>query len=73
MTATAAYNSLVFEHTIARFEPPADFYNPNLLIATHKTAPNLQKQLAVKRRPLSSLLNSKKTDPRVSKNSNFLN
>ena len=63
MTLTATLNSLICQTKKVRYEPPADFYNPDLTIVTYKTAPKLSEQLAVKRRPLSSLLNSKKVDP----------
>lgn len=56
MTLQATLNSLVYEQTRVRFEPPADFYNPNLTIATHKTAPLLHEQIAVKRKDLQTLL-----------------
>lgn len=56
-----------------RYEPPHDFYNPMLTIVTHKTAPKLHEQTAVKRRSLVSLLNSKKTDPQKDKEVRFLN
>lgn len=73
MTLQATLNSLVFEQTRVRYEPPADFYNPNLTIATHKTAPKLHEQVAVKTKDLQTLLTSKKTDPRNDKNAAFLN
>lgn len=63
MTLTATLTSLVYDIKQVRYEPPADFYNPNLTIVTHKTAPRLNEQIKVKRRSLSSLLNSKKIDP----------
>jgi hypothetical protein len=56
MTLAVAFNSLVFEQTRVKFEPPHDFYNPALCIATHKTAPALHEQIAVKRKSLQSLL-----------------
>lgn len=73
MTLAATLNSLVYEQNLVRFEPPIDFYNPALIISTHKTAPRLHEQIAVKRRSLTSLLKSKKTDPRHDKNARFLN
>ena len=63
---------LVFEQQQQRFEPPADFYNPNLLIATHKTAPRIPAMQSVKRKSLESLLNSKKFDPKTRKVETFV-
>ena len=73
MSLQAQLNNLVFETNLVRYEPPEDFYNPFLKIATHKTAPRLHEQKAVKRRSLASLLNSKKRDPRRDKNESYLN
>lgn len=41
MTLTAKLDSLVFDMKQVRYEPPMDFYNPNLTIVTHKTKPYL--------------------------------
>lgn len=45
MTLTAKLNSLVCETNKVRYEPPFDFYNPDLTIVTHKTAPKLAEQI----------------------------
>jgi hypothetical protein len=66
-------NTLILETRSIRFEPPADFYNPNLTIVTHKTAPKLSDQISVKQRSLSALLNSKRVPNSENKDPNYLN
>ena len=58
-----------------RFEPSDDLMNPYLQIITHKTRPVLSEVLNpnIKRSSLSALLNSKKVDPLVEKESKFFN
>lgn len=72
-TLSATLEALVCQTRQVRYEPPHDFYNPALTIVTHKTAPKLHEQAAVKRRSLVSLLNSRKTDPQSDKEARFLN
>ena len=58
-----------------RFEPSDDLLNPYLTIITHKKRPILSELLDPnkKRRSLSALLNSKKTDPLIDDDPAFMN
>ena len=67
--------TLLSETKWCRFEPSEDLLNPYLQIVTHKRRPVLAELLdpRKKRRSLSALLNSKKTDPLIDDDPAFLN
>ncbi len=75
MDKVHTYDTLMSRTYHMEYEPSADQINPYVKVVEHKVRPRLEEVFKRDkyRRPLSALLNSRKTDPYLDKNHSTLN